>query len=85
MKELMSWMMDYGPLAVFAAAAVGGAVAVVLTQNVVRMGMRVNQRVQMRDPGPQNLRPEVRRRVDDDIPVPVLHQNRRTQTVVPRV
>ncbi|MBS0263663.1 MAG: NADH-quinone oxidoreductase subunit J, partial [Planctomycetes bacterium] len=37
MKELFSWLLEYGPFAVFSLAAVGGAVAVVLTQNVVRM------------------------------------------------
>jgi NADH-quinone oxidoreductase subunit J len=37
LKDLYGWITDYGPFAVFAAAAVGGAVAVVLTQNVVRM------------------------------------------------
>jgi len=36
-KELFSWLLEYGPFSVFALAAVGGAVAVVLTQNVVRM------------------------------------------------
>jgi NADH:ubiquinone oxidoreductase subunit 6 (subunit J) len=36
-KELFSWVLEYGPFAVFALAAVGGAVAVVVTQNVVRM------------------------------------------------
>jgi NADH:ubiquinone oxidoreductase subunit 6 (subunit J) len=36
-NDLYGWITDYGPFAVFAAAAVGGAVAVVLTQNVVRM------------------------------------------------
>ena len=37
MSELFAWLLEYGPFTVFAGAAVGGAVAVVLTQNVVRM------------------------------------------------
>lgn len=37
LKDLYAWLLEYGPLAVFAGAAVGGAVAVVVTQNVVRM------------------------------------------------
>jgi NADH:ubiquinone oxidoreductase subunit 6 (subunit J) len=37
LKELFIWLLEYGPFAVFAGAAVGGAVAVVVTQNVVRM------------------------------------------------
>ena len=36
-SELFILLQNYGPRAVFALAAVGGAVAVVLTQNVVRM------------------------------------------------
>ncbi|HEY3966223.1 MAG TPA: NADH-quinone oxidoreductase subunit J [Planctomycetaceae bacterium] len=37
LKDLFAWLLEYGPITVFGAAAVGGALAVVLTQNVVRM------------------------------------------------
>lgn len=58
---------------------------IVQTEDMVGVGVGVNDGIQVIDAGTENLRSEIRRRIDNDVVVPVLQQDGWPQAVVPRV
>src|ERR1700693_3378284 len=58
---------------------------IVETQNMVRARLRIHDRIQALCAGPEDLGPEVRRRVDNDVAIQMADQDRRAQPRVARV
>src|SRR6267378_550857 len=58
---------------------------IVKSQNMIRMPVRQQNRIQPVDPGPQSLRPEIRRRINHHIVPAVRKQQGRPQPLIMRI